>query len=71
MINQVYVIKSLKKGVWYYYYKDVERKMEWTPDLYFATHWNSYEEAESYFKNMVKVYHWGGYFQIDKYFVSR
>jgi len=64
----VFVIKSLQKGIWYYY-RGVERR-EWDVDLYVAHKFSEYKDAEYFLKTAFREKHWGGFYQIEKNFVN-
>jgi hypothetical protein len=61
-----FVIKKLKKGVWYYF-ADYEPR-PWDEDLYVAAKFATYSEAEMFLNSQTN---WGGYFRIEKVFVNK
>jgi hypothetical protein len=70
MTTELFVIKALKRGVWYYYTSIEAREREWDLDLYIAKRFKSYKEAETYLHQAFKTKHWGGYFEIARYYVN-
>jgi hypothetical protein len=66
---KVSVIKSLRKGEWYYFTGWEDR--QWDIDLYAAKQFQTTEEAGAFLTHAAKTKHWGGYFKVDEYFVFR
>lgn len=66
-----FVIKALRRGIWFYFRDHEDRNRQWTEDLYQARKFISYAQAEVFLFEKGKSDHWGGYFQIEKNFVQR
>jgi len=67
----VFVIRSLQKGVWYYYRRHENIDRIWDTDLYVAAKFESYKDAEDYLIGACDNLYWGGFFHIEKYYVNR
>lgn len=65
-----YVIKGLKKGIWYYYREHDDRATQWDQDLYVARKFSTEARAKQFLADCCTEKNWGGYFQIDKYVVN-
>lgn len=66
-MKEVFVIKSFKKGFWFYY---SEGGFDWESNIYLARRFTTYKEANDFLADD-KERHWGGFFQIEKFFVKK
>ena len=70
-MEEIFVIKALQKGAWYYYRAHANADRIWDHDLYVASKFESYKEAETFLKGACDNLYWGGFFQIEKFYLSR